>query len=149
MCFLDVNEVENYLINSKLINKTIVIKNKVIKTNDEQIEKMIKAEIDQKKDKVIDILDRCLQGKLSEYYRDIDLNFPDIQSKTREIKEDIRDNKFIFPYNLLPGKEMFKIIKDKIHSEYNLTITELEVANNFSENEIPKIIKEAILFFKK
>jgi len=110
---------------------------------------LIKTTIEVKKDDIIDKLDCCIQGKLSENYRDIGLSYTDIQSKTREIKNDIRDNKFVFPYSALPGKEMVKMVKEKIHSEYSLNIAEVEIADNFSEADIPEIIKSALLFFKK
>ena len=144
--FLDVHEAENYLINIKSINKAIKQKDKKIQISDSEIKTLIDNEIKKGRDRLFDTLECSLEGKLKGFYRDINLEFKDIQSKTREIKIDIRDNHFTFPYKKLPGKEMFGIIKSKIHEKYKISLSEIDVASSFESTDVPKTLKDVLKF---
>lgn len=148
ICFLDVHETENYLLDTRLIVKTIKQKNKNITLSNSDVEQIINTEIASKRDRIIDKLEGVVHGKMSEYYRDIDIDFKDIHSETMKIRNDIRDNNFIFPYKKLPGKEAFKMIKEKIQRDYQVNISELDVVSNFEISDIPNLVKDSLKFFK-
>ncbi len=147
VCFTDVNEIENYLINAKLISKVINQKNKKLKTKEFDIQQLINRVVNKNKDNLFDTLDGCLEGKLKECYRDVDLEFSKIQSTTRNIKKEIRDNNFKYPFEKLPGKEMLGLIKEEIQNKYKVKILETDIAYAFEISDVPKLIKESLKFF--
>ncbi|PLX28595.1 hypothetical protein C0581_01675 [Candidatus Parcubacteria bacterium] len=148
ICFLDVHEVENYLLNPKLINKTIKQKYPTLKIKDEDIEKIINDVVAENRDKILDNLEGVLRGKLNDSYRLIDLLFTDIQTSTIQIRNDIRDKYYTFPYSKLPGKEIYRMVKEEIQKKYKINISELDIAINFDVSDIPDLIKESLKFFK-
>lgn len=140
------HEIENYLLNSKIISEVIKQKNPESQITPKDIENSINELVEGGKDNLLDVLDATLEGKLGEYHRDVGLEFGKIQSKTREIKKKIREEYMLFPYKKLPGKQIFNRLKQIIHKRRGVSISEIDVARNFKKSDIPEEIKKALEF---
>jgi len=151
MHFLEVHEVENYLINAGIIAR--FLQKKDVKTTTAEIEELIVRVVTEKKDILIDVLDAGLQGKYNSYSQDfirgLGITFPDLSTKVRERRIEIRDKHFAYPFSLLPGKEIFGYIKQELHTKFHVTLSEIELARSFKVQEIPKEIVTSLGFFKK
>lgn len=147
--YLTPHEAENFLINSKIITR--VLKNKNITISETEVKKILDEVVSDpvNKNLLIDSLEGALEGQCKQHYRLLDMEYGGISTLVRKIRNDIRDNKISYPYAQLPGKEFMKLLKNKIHELYNVSISEIEIAKEFTESEIPREIKNAIEFFNK
>ncbi|MFA6097173.1 MAG: AAA family ATPase [Candidatus Paceibacterota bacterium] len=149
ICYTNAHETENYLINSKVISR--VLENKNVEMNAKSVEKyFIKIlEKQENRDVLIDSLRGALDGQYKRNYREIDVEYGMISVEVDKRVRDIRDNYYKYPYELLPGKEIMRIFKGKIKDDYNISISETEIAQSFKEAEIPKEIRDAINVWKE
>lgn len=144
---LRVHEVENYLLNHKVISR--VLKSKGAKLSKNKVQKIINELIEVNRDSILDLLEGALQGKLEKEYRELGVNYKDVFTvEVPKRKKEIRENFFHSPFIFLPGKEIFRLLKQKIHTLYGIKISEIEVARAFKKTEVPEEIKQALLFLK-
>jgi glutaredoxin len=86
---------------------------------------------------------------LEKEYRELGVNYKDVFTvEVPKRKKEIRENFFHSPFIFLPGKEIFRLLKQKIHTLYGIKISEIEVARAFKKTEVPEEIKQALLFLK-
>lgn len=147
MVFLKVHEIENYLLNPKIICRVLKTKNviEVPKT----IENIIIDIIKKNKDGLQDELVESIEGKLKNYYRDLGLEFAEISPKARNVMISIRKSDINKKISFLPGKKMFNLLKQRIHTKYKVLVSELDVAKSFNDSEIPQEIKAGIERFNQ
>lgn len=143
-----VHEVENYLLQAKAVEK--VLKSKGIKrVGAGKIKKVIQEIVDRNKDNLFDKMFAALMGKLQKHHLLLNLKFVELSTVAQDRQREIREKYLSYPFEFLPGKEIFNLLKQEIHQKYRVSISEIEVAKAFSNIDIPLEIKKAIAFFKE
>lgn len=150
LIYLNVNEVENYLINSAVISR--VMKLKGVKINTSDIENIVSRIVRKQnnRDDLLDILDSSIEGHLKNdnNYKWAGLKYDEISVKTRERKKEIRTKHMKYPFELLPGKKLFKLFKQQVRINYGVSISEIKLAKEFKKDELPKELYGIAKFLK-
>lgn len=150
LVYLSCHEIENCLIKSKLVSKAL--KEKGVHCSDKEIKKILTdaMQAPRTRDRILDNLRSVIRQKITSHYRDLEIDFKDIPELAEKAFKEIRDNNYEYPFALLPGKEVFGVLKSEIHRLYNVKINELEIAALINIENIPEeIISSAGSFREK
>lgn len=140
------HEIENFLLKDGVIAR--VLKNKGVKgVTPSKIKKTIELIVKEQENDLFDGLDGALDGKLKKYYRELSINFADISILNRVRRKEIREG-LSYPFKNLPGKKMFNFLKQKIHNQYKVSISEFEIAQNFKLKDIPAELVQSLRIFE-
>ena len=147
LIYTRVHEVENYLLNAPVISR--VLKGRGVKgAGVPRIKKLIEDVARKNQNPLIDKLEAPLNDQFTKHWRTMGLDdYPGALQVAGERRREIRDNHFSYPFSLLPGKQLFALVKEEIRKKYGTLLTSTEIVQAFTKAEIPQEIKDALKFF--
>ena len=130
-------EIENYLINLDVIYRKINKEKELV--SKEKLREIINEICDETKEKVIgQYFNEACRQKENRSKEGFTL-FKEIEKIVNEKWED-----WDFKLSVVPGKEVMKKLKNKIKMDYNVQLSNENIAKEFKKSEIPTEIAEVI-----